>query len=243
MPKAVPMPSVKHETRKPKAFVPPFSNGDKLDQPTFHALYEQTPPGFKAELIGGIVYMASPVTTFHGLPHGNFCTMLGTYSAETECVEMLIDTTAILNDDSEPQPDLALVIEGDAGGQTTPDAEGYLTGPPELVVEISNSSATIDLHAKKRDYDVNGVREYVVVVVPTKTVHWFVRGKTGFKEMKPDAAGVLKSKVFPGLWLLPAAVFDRRATRLLATLREGLATPEHAKFAAKLQAKLAKTGK
>ena len=62
MPKPVPMPSVTHETRKPKLFVPPFQNGDKMDQKTFHALYEQTPDGFKAELIGGIVYMASPVS-------------------------------------------------------------------------------------------------------------------------------------------------------------------------------------
>jgi hypothetical protein len=40
---------------------------------------------------------------------------------------------------------------------------------------------------------------------------------------------------------LPTPV--RRATRLLATLRLGLASPEHAKFAAKLTAKLAKKAK
>lgn len=243
MPKSFPMPTYKHETRKPKVFVPPFSNGDTMDQPTFHRLYEATPDGFKAELIGGIVYTASPVTTFHGLPHGTLSTMLGVYAAETDAVEMLIDTTAIFGASSEPQPDLVLVVSPEVGGQTSENADGYITGAPELVIEISNSSAAIDLHAKKRDYNVNGVREYIVIVVPTKTVHWFLRGKSGFKEMKPDAAGVLKSKVFPGLWLLPDAVFDRRATRLLATLREGLASPEHAKFAAKLKAKIAKKAK
>lgn len=52
--------------------------------------------------------------------------------------------------------------------------------------------------------------------------------------VKPDSNGVLKSKVFPGLWLDTAGVFNTTATRLLATLRMGLASPEHAKFAAKL---------
>lgn len=243
MPKSIPMPTYKHETRKPKVFVPPFENGDTMDRKTFHALYETTPPGFKAELIGGIVYMASPVSlNGHTKPHVRMVHWLLAYWEETEGTEVLDNTTAALAEDSEPQPDTGLMIEPDAGGQTTL-VKDIIQGAPELVVEIANSSAAIDLHAKKRDYDVNGVREYVVVVVPTKTVHWFVRGKSGFKEMKPDAAGVLKSKVFPGLWLLPDAVFDRRATRLLATLREGLASPEHAKFAAKLKAKLAKKPK
>lgn len=242
MPSAVPMPSVKHVLPKPKVFVPPFHNGDTMDQKTFHALYETTPPGFKAELIGGAVYMPSPVSRNHSKPHSLLFKLLTTYEDDTDGVEALIEITTILSATSEPQPDIALFVTPEAGGVRFSD-KGYLLDPPHLVVEIANSSAAIDLHAKKRDYDINGVREYVVVVVPTKTVHWFVRGKSGFKEMKPDAAGMLKSKVFPGLWLLPDAAFDRRATRLLATLRLGLASPEHAKFAAKLTAKLAKKAK
>ncbi len=242
MPNAVPMPSANHTIPKSQRFVPPFHNGDRMDQKTFHALYETTPDGFKAELIGGIVYMSSPASRFHAAPHQRLASWLGNYHDATDGTEALIEISSVLSDESEPQPDLALIIAPEAGGARFDD-RGYLLDPPHFVIEVAYSSAAIDLHAKKRDYDVNGVREYVVVVVPTKTVHWFVRGKAGFEERKPDAAGVLKSKVFPGLWLLPDAVFDRRATRLLATLRLGLASPEHAKFAAKLQAKLAKKAK
>lgn len=35
--------------------------GRRLDQPTYHALYEAMPPGTRAELIGGVVCMPSPV--------------------------------------------------------------------------------------------------------------------------------------------------------------------------------------
>lgn len=232
------MPAVSRRVEPPKRYVPPFQNGDRMDRSTFHTLYEQTPKGFKAELIGGIVYMASPVSLRkHSRQHVNMVHWLATYSDETDGTEVLDNTTAALGDDSEPQPDTGLLISPEVGGQTTL-VNDIIHGAPEMVVEVANSSMAIDLHAKKRDYDVNGVREYIVVVVPTTTVHYFVRGKAGFKEMKPDAAGVLKSKVFPGLWLDTAGVFDRTARRLLATLRTGLASPEHAKFAAKLAKKL-----
>ena len=44
--------------------------GQRLDQPTFHALYEAMPPGTRAELIDGVVYMPAlstrPALHYHG---------------------------------------------------------------------------------------------------------------------------------------------------------------------------------
>jgi hypothetical protein len=40
-------------------------NGHRLDQPTFHALYEATPPATRAELVNGVVFMPDPF----GLEH------------------------------------------------------------------------------------------------------------------------------------------------------------------------------
>jgi len=233
-----PMPSVSRVTKAAERFIPPFENGDRMDQKTFHALYMQTPDGFKAELIGGIVYVASPVSGFHSVPNSVTGTWLGVYAAETLGTQACTDSSAILSEESEPQPDQCLRITEVAGGQSQWDARRYLSGAPELAVEISNSSAGIDLHAKLRDYEQYGVREYLVVVMRQHEVHWFVRRKDRFTPMKPGADGVLKSKVFPGLWLDTAGVFDETATRLLATLRKGLASPEHAKFVAKLSKKV-----
>jgi hypothetical protein len=39
--------------------------GQRLDQPTFHALYEAMPPETRAELIDGVVYIPSPVGFEH----------------------------------------------------------------------------------------------------------------------------------------------------------------------------------
>lgn len=234
------MPSVERVVKRPTPYIPPFENGERMDQETFHALYERTPKGFRAELIGGVVHVPSPVSLRHGRPHRLLCQWLGEYSDETLGTDAFLEVTAILSRQSEPQPDLTLIITPEAGGQTTVNASDYLTGAPELAVEVSNSTAGIDLNEKLTDYERYGVREYLVVVMREREVRWFVRRKDRFTPMKPVADGVLKSRVFPGLWLDTAGVFDRSATRLLATLRKGLASPEHAKFAAKLAKKLAK---
>ena len=51
--------------RRQKA-LPPLENGDHLDQKTFHERYEPMPEDFRAELIGGIVFVSSPLKPRHG---------------------------------------------------------------------------------------------------------------------------------------------------------------------------------
>ena len=63
--------------------LPPLENGDRLDQKTFHERYEAMPEHVQAELIGGIVYMSSPLRTRHGMSHSQLQTWLTTYQAHT----------------------------------------------------------------------------------------------------------------------------------------------------------------
>ena len=49
--------------------LPPLEAGQHLDQPTFHERYEAMPPDTRAELVGGVVYMPSPLRDDHG-EHG-----------------------------------------------------------------------------------------------------------------------------------------------------------------------------
>jgi hypothetical protein len=50
-----------------------------------------------------------------------------------------------------------------------------------------------------------------------------------------EADGIFRSRVFPGLWLDADAVLANQRKRVLAILEQGLATPEHASFVAKLE--------
>jgi Uma2 family endonuclease len=213
----------------------PLHNGDHMDQKTFHALYKQTPAEFKAELIGGIVYVASPVTARHGRPHGRVIHWLSIYSGATPGTDVLDNTTNILDEESEPQPDGCLLIQPEYGGQTSEDEDGYIVGAAELVAEVAYSTAAIDLHRKKKDYEEAGVREYVVVLAESQSAVWYTRGRRGFVELKPGADGILRSRVFPGLWLDPAMIFAKTVKQLNSVTNQGLASPEHAAFVAKLE--------
>jgi Uma2 family endonuclease len=115
------------------------------------------------------------------------------------------------------------------------DDDDYLTGAPELIVEVSWATESIDLHRKKEDYRQAGVREYVVFALRTQQVFWFIRQRNKYKEVPLPADGVFRSRVFPGLWLDAEAMLSNQRQRVLAALKEGLATPEHAAFVAKLE--------
>jgi hypothetical protein len=149
-------------------------------------------------------------------------------------VEAYVNATQILAEDAEPQPDACLLILPENGGQTWVDEDEYLNGAPEWLGEISDSTESIDLNSKKLDYEKAGVREYMVAAVRIGQVFWFVRRRGKFKEHSPGSDGIIRSEVFPGLWLDPAAFLKRNNRRLLVVLRQGLASPEHAAFVAKL---------
>jgi Uma2 family endonuclease len=219
-----------------KKFLPPLEAGQHLDQPTFHERYEAMPADTRAELVGGIVYMPSPLGDDHGEEDNNVSGWLFHYKRLTPGVRSPNDATVKLDAQAEPQPDCQLRIPRELGGQTYIDDEGYVAGAPELVVEVARSSRYYDLTQKKADYERAGVREYVVVELNPNRVHWFIRRGTRFAHLRPGPDGIYRSKVFPGLWLDPEALYAQDLDRLIEVLNQGLATPEHAAFVAKLAA-------
>lgn len=211
-----------------------LNTGDRMTQPEFHRLYEQTPEGFRAELIGGIVYACPPRNLQHATAHPALSALFCGYQADTPGVEAGANTTILLGKESEPQPDLYLRILPECGGQSWVTEDDYLAGPPELVAEIAQSSRAIDLHAKMLDFARYGVREYLVVCLREGQLRWF--DLPADEELRPGADGIYRIKTFPGLWIRAEALFAKDYGRLMATLQEGLATPEHAAFVARLAA-------
>jgi len=205
-----------------------------MNQPEFHRRYADYPEDVKFELIGGIVYMASPLRRAHGLWHVQLSALLDRYAARTPGVELLDNTTTILGDESEPQPDLTLRILQEYGGRSRVTDEDYIQGPPELLAEVAHSTRAIDMHQKRLDYQQAGVREYLVFCVEEMELHWFRFRPAG--RVARDADGVCRSRVFPGLWIDVPALLAGKRNRILAALRRGLASEEHAEFAQRLKA-------
>jgi hypothetical protein len=209
--------------------------GQRLDQPTFHALYEAMPPGTRAELINGVVRMPSPVGPPHGRASLPALMWLGFYQGNAPGVEALVDTSTALGLESEPQPDAQLRILTECGGRTQADRR-FVHGVPELLVEVAHASRYTDLGPKFEDYERVGVLEYVVRAIEPDEVLWFVLRKGRFVDLELGPDGIYRSEVFPGLWLDPQALLKGDTRRLRAVLDLGCASPEHAAFVAKLAA-------
>ena len=218
--------------------LPPLEAGQKLDRPTFHERYAAMPEGKWAELVGGVVYMVSPLFDDHGVGDYDLGGWLFHYQRFTPGVRGVTNVSTILGEDSEVQPDLQLRIRENLGGQARV-VGGYVVGPPELVIEVGNSSKSKDLGPKKADYEKAGVPEYLFIGVEPAEVRWFVRRDGRFEEMAEGADGIYRSEVFPGLWLDPRALFDEDLDGLIDALERGLATPEHEAFVAMLAARRA----
>jgi Uma2 family endonuclease len=219
----------------PSNKLPPLQNGDHLDQKTFHARYEAMPEDCRAELIGGIVYMASPQKIPHSQAQQLVVRWLDEYTEATPGTNSLLNNTQILGPESEPEPDACLFINPENGGQVYVDKDLYLHGAPELIVEVSWATESIDLNRKKLDYQQAGVREYVVLALRMQQVFWFVRTRGKYKEVALPKDGLFRSREFPGLWLDAEGLLANDRQRVLSALRLGLATAEHAAFVAKLE--------
>jgi Uma2 family endonuclease len=229
--------SVDSNDPMPAVQEPLLHDGQRLDQPTFHDLYLRTPEDFRAELIDGVVHvMSSPVNPKrHGRPHATFDWFLYSYRLETPGTEVQGDSTTKLDLQSEVQPDCSLLIDPSSGGQTGEDSQLYTTGCPELVVEIASSTLHVDLNTKKRIYERAGAKEYVVYDEPHRKIHWFVTRNGRFEPLMLDGEGIYRSEAFPGLWLDPEAFLRDDGRAVMAALRRGLESPQHAEFVERLR--------
>ncbi len=217
--------------------LPPLENGDRLTRDEFERRYRAMPKVKKAELIEGVVHMPSPVSFgYHGKSDDDFAWLLRQYTISTPGTESGGNSTVRLDIDNEPQPDHLLIVLPECGGRIAIDADGYVNGSPELVVEISGSSASFDLGEKFKVYRRNMVLEYIVWRVYDGELDWFEYRNGKYERLSPDESEVYRSSTFPGLWLHAPAFLNRDFPRVLDTLARGLASPEHAAFAAKLAA-------
>ena len=212
-----------------------LENGDRLTRAEFERRYEARPDIKKAELIEGVVLMPSPTRSgSHARPHAATITWLGSYAASTPGVQVNDNPTVRLDLDNEPQPDAALLIDPGAGGQARISDDDYIQGAPELIAEIASSSASHDLHDKLHAYRRNGVCEYLVWRTLEHRIDWFELADGAYRPLPPDAAGVIHSRVFPGLRVAVQAMLRGDLATVLRELQRGLGDDAHQAFAARL---------
>lgn len=178
----------------------------------------------------------------HGKPHALLMGLLGAYFFATPGVDLGDNSTVRLDADNEVQPDGFLRIERGAKGQSLISEDDFIEGAPELVIEIAASSVSYDLHDKMRIYRRSGVREYLVWRVYDVAIDWFLLENGKFTPLEADEQGIIRSRTFPGLWLSIPALLRGDTKTVVATLQQGLQSPEHAAFAEHLAARVQAQG-
>jgi Uma2 family endonuclease len=215
--------------------IPPLRAGDRLTRAEFERRWDAMPEVNKAELIEGVVYMPPFLSIDHGAPHFSLITWLGLYQLLTPGVGGADNASIRFDDENVPQPDALLRILETHGGQCRVSNDRVLERGPELTAEIANTTVAFDLGVKKEVYRRFGVQEYIVWRVPDQIVYWFVLRNGNYFPLEPSADGVIRSEVFPGLWLDPTALVTGNSAQLLAVAQRGHNSPEHRAFIAELQ--------
>jgi Uma2 family endonuclease len=208
--------------------------GDRLGLDEFLSVWEDLPELKNAELIDGVVYVSSPVSREHGTLDGRMIWLLAHYAQATSGCSAGSNSTWLMLGNA-PQPDAYLRILPSHGGQSG-DEKKFATGAPELAVEICVTSTDYDFGPKLRLYERAGVREYITIETFRERLVWRILtdGKYAFQLTSED--GILRSEVFPGLWLDVAGLWAGNGPQMLAALNAGLATEEHRRFVEHLAA-------
>lgn len=231
------MSSVVAEPQSPvsRPETPPLRTGDLLSREEYFRRAKAMGGDIRAERLRGVVIKPPAVSVEnHGEPQALIIGLLALYASKTPGVLVSGPGTVRLGADSDPEPDVFLRLTPERGGQCIKADDGYVDGPPELCMEIANSSAGTDLFLKRDLYEEHGVREYVVWLpaADRAVIHRLRDGKFNRQTIEAsDPAPVFDSEVFPGLRI----DFGRLAASDLAgafeALQTALETPEHTAFA------------
>jgi hypothetical protein len=199
--------------------------GDRMCLDEFLDRWEQSPALKFAELIDGVVYMPSPVSS----PHGDFdwqaVTVLGYYGVRSGVCQGKSDATWLMLG-SAPQPDLTLSLKP---GKTEIGPRELASGLPELVVEVCRSSRSYDLGPKLALYERAGVPEYLAILIEERRLEWRILEQGRYHIMEASD-GIFRSRIFPGLWIDEPAFWRKDGPRLLAVVDQGLTSPEFLEF-------------
>jgi Uma2 family endonuclease len=218
--------------------IPPLETGDRLSRAEFERRFDAMPNLKKAELIEGVVYVAPPGRLqLYGEPCADLITGLASYEMKTPGLIAAAHPHIRLDMNNEPQPEAVLLIDPARGGQARISADDILEAAPELVAEVNSGDSRLDPEVKREVYRRNGVREYLVWRTRDRQIDWFVLRRRSYVRLPLDKTGLYRSKVFPGLWLHPAALVRGDIPVVQAALQRGLASREHAAFVAQLNAR------
>lgn len=178
--------------------------------------------GQKADLIDGVIYMASPENLDANDLFVWLIVLISFFVEEKDLGKVYGSRVAFKLDDwNSPEPDIAFVRTQRL--QRT-RRKGRFDGPPDLAIEIvSPDSVDRDYVTKRAKYEAIGVLEYWIVdEMKQKVTLLRLTSKGEYREVRPRK-GILSSQVLLGFWLRPEWLWQDPRPRKRDTVQQILA--------------------
>jgi Uma2 family endonuclease len=156
--------------------------------------------GQKADLIDGVIYMASPASLRSNELTGFVESLLRYFVAARDLGGRVFVTRFAfeVNEYRSPEPDVAYVRPERAHLLT----DSGMQGGPDIAVEVvSRDSRTRDYGEKKSLYEDAGVAEYWIIDPLQRRVEFHILRSGRYELAALEANRIFRSTVIPGFWI------------------------------------------
>ncbi|MGE0479251.1 MAG: Uma2 family endonuclease [Phycisphaerae bacterium] len=171
----------------------------------------------KADLIDGVIYMASPENLEHNELSTWLAGALGAYVRRRQLGRVVSSRVAFrLATNNSPEPDIAFI----AASRLHLIRPGYVDGPPDVAIEIvSPDSVQRDYEQKRTQYETAGVAEYYIFDADERPATFLLREQERFVDRSP-AHGPFESGAIAALRIDPLWLWQRPLPDALATVQQ-----------------------
>lgn len=191
------------------------------DLNTFEDFCVLVKDGQKADLINGVIYMASPENWDANKLFLWLAGLMDLFAEATDAGEVFGSRVALrLGDRNGPEPDIGFIRKS----RLHLVKRGYIAGPADLAMEIvSPESFERDYELKRLQYQEAGIPEYWIIDPLNERVVQLVLGTGGkYREVRPRK-GELHSRTLPGFWIRLEWLWQKPRPKKTAVLAQLLA--------------------
>lgn len=160
----------------------------------------------KADLIDGVIYMASPENTDANDLFGWLFMVIRGYARRTKRGRVFGSRVALrLDEEHGPEPDIAFVRTEHLDRVK----HGHVAGAADLAVEIvSPESVERDYYRKRELYQEYGISEYWIIDEAEQLITLLRLKKGKYRQVRPKN-GELHSEALAGFWMRPEWLWQK----------------------------------
>ncbi len=174
----------------------------------------EDPPGFRLEFDRGRLIVSPTGVSQHQWLIGLLQAVFDDYEERTKgahCVATLDVSHFMPPGQRDYRPDIGVVL---AARRASVDPNGWVQGAPDIAIEVlSPRTRRFDLGEKAQKYFEQGVIEYWHFDPTAQRAVFLCRGVDGWKETKPGAGQVYRTRLLPGFKLDLKRLWGRLAQK------------------------------